>query len=42
MVKRVEHIWVKGNNLNGLCHISKNLYNEANYIIISPRKETPI
>ena len=33
MVKRVEHIWVKGNNLSGLCHISKNLYNEANYII---------
>ncbi|RKX96899.1 MAG: transposase [Spirochaetes bacterium] len=34
MVKRVEHIWIKGdNNLSNLCHISKNLYNEANYII---------
>lgn len=34
MVKRVEHIWIKGNNnLSSLCHISKNLYNEANYII---------
>lgn len=31
---RTEQIWVKHNEaLSRLCHISKNLYNEANYII---------
>jgi len=33
-VKRTEQIWLKPNkNLGYMCHISKNLYNEANYII---------
>ena len=33
-VKRTEKIWIKGDeNIGKLCHISKNLYNEANYII---------
>jgi len=32
--KRVEQIWVKPNkNMSHLCHLSKNLYNEANYLI---------
>ena len=31
---RTEQIWIKPNDqLSNLCHISKNLYNEANYII---------
>ena len=31
---RTEQIWLKPNaNLSRLCHLSKNLYNEANYII---------
>jgi len=33
-VLRIEQIWIKGDeNLQKLCHISKNLYNEANYIV---------
>ena len=33
-VIRTEQIWLSSNdNLNYLCHISKNLFNEANYII---------
>jgi len=33
-VMRTEQIWLKGNRtLAELCHISKNLYNEANYIV---------
>ena len=33
-VQRVEQTWIKENtNLFHLCHIAKNLYNEANYII---------
>ena len=33
-VLRTEQIWIKGDeNIQKLCHISKNLYNEANYII---------
>ena len=33
-VIRTERIWMKPNaNLGYLCHISKNLYNEANYLI---------
>lgn len=31
---RTEQIWIKPNDIvNQLCHIAKNLYNEANYII---------
>ncbi len=31
---RAEQIWIKGDkNIKELCHLSKNLYNEANYII---------
>lgn len=30
---RTEQIWVKEPELGKLCHISKNLYNEANYIV---------
>jgi putative transposase len=31
---RTEQIWIKSNDLlSNLCHIAKNLYNEANYII---------
>jgi len=34
VVKRTERIWLKPNDKIGrLCHLSKNLYNEANYII---------
>lgn len=34
VVKRTEQIWLKGGkNLDRLCHLSKNLYNEANYIV---------
>jgi putative transposase len=34
IVQRVERMWLKGNIvLSSLAHISKNLYNEANYII---------
>jgi len=34
IVKRVEHIWLKDNKtFSSLAHLSKNLYNEANYII---------
>ncbi|MEM3986778.1 MAG: transposase, partial [Candidatus Methanomethylicia archaeon] len=33
-VKRTERIWIEPNeNIKKLCHLSKNLYNEANYII---------
>lgn len=33
-VRRTEQIWLKPNdNIGNLCHISKNLYNEANYMI---------
>jgi len=33
-VKRTEQIWIKGNDgISRLCHISKSLYNEANYIV---------
>lgn len=33
-VKRTEQIWVKQNNqIGSLCHLSKNLYNEGNYIV---------
>lgn len=33
-VKRTEQIWIKPNKeISKLCHISKNLYNQANYII---------
>jgi transposase len=33
-VKRTEQIWVKPDeNISFLCHLSKNLYNEANYLI---------
>ncbi len=33
-VPRTEQIWIKYNDtLSHLCHISKNLYNEANYIV---------
>lgn len=33
-ITRTEQIWFKGNNkIAELCHISKNLYNEANYIV---------
>ena len=33
-VPRTEQIWIKPNDiLSNLCHISKNLYNEANYIV---------
>ena len=33
-VLRTEQIWIKGDeNLQKLCHISKNLYNEADYIV---------
>jgi putative transposase len=32
--KRTEQIWIKPNkNLSCLCHLSKNLYNEGNYLI---------
>jgi IS605 OrfB family transposase len=32
--KRTEQIWLKPNkNLSWLCHLSKNLYNESNYLI---------
>ena len=31
---RTERIWLKSNkNISNLCHLSKNLYNQANYII---------
>ena len=34
IVKRTEQIWLKPDkNLSCLCHLSKNLYNEANYLI---------
>jgi Probable transposase. len=33
-VKRTEQIWMRHNeNISFLCHLSKNLYNEANYLI---------
>jgi len=33
-VLRTEQIWIKGDeNIQKLCHISKNLYNEANYVV---------
>jgi transposase len=33
-VKRTEQIWVRPDeNISSLCHLSKNLYNEANYLI---------
>jgi len=33
-VLRTEQIWIKGDeNIQNLCHISKNLFNEANYIL---------
>ena len=33
-VKRTERIWLKpSDELSRLCHLSKNLYNEANYIV---------
>lgn len=33
-VKRTEQIWIKEDkNVSRLCHLSKNLYNEANYIV---------
>lgn len=33
-LKRTEQIWLKPNKqLGSLCHIAKNLYNEANYIV---------
>ncbi|RJS71441.1 transposase [Methanophagales archaeon] len=33
-VLRTEQIWIKGNeNIKELCHLSKNIYNEANYVI---------
>jgi len=33
-VNRVERIWIKPNdNISNLCHISKNLYNKANYLV---------
>jgi transposase len=33
-VTRTEQIWLKGDKTLGkLCHLSKNLYNEANYIV---------
>ena len=33
-VKRTEQIWMRSDkNISSLCHISKNLYNEANYLI---------
>ena len=33
-VTRTEQIWLKGDKtIAGLCHLSKNLYNEANYIV---------
>ena len=33
-VIRTEQIWIKGDeNIQNLCYISKNLYNEANYIV---------
>ena len=33
-VLRAEQIWIKGNeNIKELCHLSKNIYNEANYVI---------
>ncbi len=34
LITRTEQIWVKPNNtLSWFCHISKNLYNEGNYLI---------
>jgi Probable transposase. len=33
-VKRTEQIWMRPDeNISSLCHLSKNLYNEANYLI---------
>lgn len=33
-MKRTERIWLKpSDELSGLCHVSKNLYNEANYLV---------
>jgi len=33
-VLRTEQIWIRGDeNIQNLCHISKNLFNEANYIL---------
>ena len=33
-ITRTEQIWIKPNKIiNNLCHLSKNLYNQANYII---------
>ena len=38
-VMRVEQIWVKPNkSVSKLCHLSKNLYNQANYIIKNAKK----
>ena len=32
--KRTEQIWMRPDeNISSLCHLSKNLYNEANYLI---------
>ena len=34
IVTRTERIWIKASkNLSNLCHLSKNLYNEGNYLI---------
>lgn len=34
ITKRVERIWLKpSDELNRMCHIAKNLYNEANYLV---------
>jgi len=33
-IKRTEQIWMRSDeNISSLCHLSKNLYNEANYLI---------
>lgn len=33
-MRRTERIWLKSSTeISRLCHLSKNLYNEANYII---------
>ena len=40
VVKRIEQIWLKPNQtLRWFCHISKNLYNEANYRIKQALRE---
>ncbi len=37
---RTEQIWIKGDSIiSNLCHLSKNLYNQANYIIKNAEKE---